>query len=294
MGYSVNTLTLLQTMHSKGLLSDVRRVIDLGSQEMHFAARDAASHPYREMIRQTIELLGGQKIRDDELDAISNRAPTSDFYKLIGWEHKALDADGWYGDPFDLNLDTAQDDDRGAYCLCMNFGTTEHLIDQNNAFRVVHDIVRPGGMMLHSAPFLGMVDHGFFSYHPNFFSALAHFNSYELLGLWISVTGSSVLLPWNDEIAKCLKMPADIHDGATIICLLKKQGDLPFCSPFQAGYEQAQAKENLARYNYAIDGRLMSGVDAFRHSDRQIALETYPGVAILGELIRRIKRRLGL
>ena len=51
--------------------------------------------------------------------------------------------------------------------------------------------------MLHISPFVGCVDHGFFTYQPNFYYALSRYNGYEVLGLWLNPnTALSSLIPW--------------------------------------------------------------------------------------------------
>ena len=40
MGYSIETFILFATMARDNLLSDIKSVVDLGSQERHFAPRD--------------------------------------------------------------------------------------------------------------------------------------------------------------------------------------------------------------------------------------------------------------
>ncbi|PIW30966.1 MAG: hypothetical protein COW30_00675 [Rhodospirillales bacterium CG15_BIG_FIL_POST_REV_8_21_14_020_66_15] len=294
MGYSVEIMALFQSMHGQGLFKDVRRVVDLGSQELHFAKQDVTNHAYRQIIARTVAAMGGPEISDAKLEALSNRSSAKAFYDLLDIEYTALDADGWYGKPFDINLDDIEETDRGAYCLCVNAGTTEHLIDQNNAFRIIHRLTRSGGLMLHALPFLGSIDHGFFNYNPNLFWSLARFNSYEMLGIWINPAGTAALIPWNAEMAAHLKAPIDPGSGISLWCLMRKEHDLEYCVPFQAGYEEAQAESNLARYNYAIDGRLMSGIDAYRISKSQQSIQTIPGRALLSELKRRILNRIGI
>ena len=262
MGYSVEILAVINLLSRKKLFSDIKSVVDLGSQEMHFSEIDTNSFPYREIIRSTIKSASGQEITDEELSKFSNRQTTGEFYKFLGKGYKALDADGWFNNPFDLNFDQTSKEDKGAYCLAVNAGTTEHLIDQLNACRVMHDLTRTNGFILHVLPFTGGIDHGFFNYHPNFFEAQAHFNDYEILGLWVIAMGMTTLIPWNKNTARYMDIFKD--KDTSIICLFRKKYDLEYCTPFQKGYETAQAASNLARYNYVVDGNLISGVDALR------------------------------
>ena len=106
MGYSVETMALYQMMQSQGLFKGVRRVVDLGSQEMHFGKQDTTSHPYRNIIARTVEAMGGPALSEADLNILSDRSSVKGFYELLGMEYTALDADGWYGKPFDLNLDS--------------------------------------------------------------------------------------------------------------------------------------------------------------------------------------------
>jgi hypothetical protein len=134
-------------------------------------------------------------------------------------------------------LDSVRDEDKNAYCLTVNGGTTEHLIDQENAFRVMHDLTKVGGLMLHQVPFLGSIDHGFFNYNPNFFTALARFNSYDILGIWLCPGGTYSLIPWSDAMVKNLKASVNPDYYAILYCLFRKSNHLDFCVPFQKGYE---------------------------------------------------------
>lgn len=167
-------------------------------------------------------------------------------------------------------------------------------MNQLNVFKVIHDLTRKGGLMLHAGPFLGAIDHGFFSYQPNLFWALARFNSYEMLGMWIKLPGSTSIIPWSMETCRHLNFRIDEGASVPIVCLMRKIHDQEFCVPFQAGYEGAQATENLARYNYVVDGRLMSGVDAYRISQSQQSIQTIPGRTLLTEMKRRLLNRLGI
>jgi hypothetical protein len=67
--------------------------------------------------------------------------------------------------------------------LVHNNGTLEHIFDIAQAFRNMHDLTLPGGVMIHQAPFVGWVDHGFYSLHPTLFWDLAETNNYHIITL---------------------------------------------------------------------------------------------------------------
>lgn len=64
-----------------------------------------------------------------------------------------------------------------------NFGTSEHIFNQENVFRFVHEITMVGGWMLHSVPspnFQHVNRHGFFRYTRMFFEELSMSNGYKV------------------------------------------------------------------------------------------------------------------
>lgn len=293
MGYGVEMMALFTELADRGNFKDIKRAVDIGSAEMHFAKQDITSSPYKESIRLAIKQICGKILTDDQLDSLANRAPASQFFSFIGVDYKALDTDGMYGPAFDFNFDSVYPSDRGAYCLTVNAGTTEHLINQMNAFTVAHDLTRPGGLMIHVVPFLGLIDHGFFNYNPNFFSSLARCNSYEVLGLWVCPTNSATLLPWaNGTILKHLKVSQEQEHSINLFCALRKTNDVEFCVPFQKCYEDDMTSDSLERYSYVVDGSRLSGSLVFKISHKHISIETASGRFLLKELIRRVKKKL--
>jgi SAM-dependent methyltransferase len=133
-----------------------------------------------------------------------------EFAKLCGFEYLAYDI--FNGDNirvFDLNSEPAPDAHRGKFDCVFNFGTTEHVFNQYNAFKVIHDVTRVGGHMFHQVPAVGYINHGYWVYSPRTFSELAAANGYELRAFWI--TGPQGLSPldpqtetraldWNDAL----------------------------------------------------------------------------------------------
>jgi hypothetical protein len=63
---------------------------------------------------------------------------------------------------------------RGKYGLTTNHGTTERVLDQRNAFKMIQDFTR-------ALPFTVHLEHGFFNYQSNLSEALARYNSYQTL-----------------------------------------------------------------------------------------------------------------
>ena len=115
---------------------------------------------------------------------------------------------------FDLNRDAVPPDSRGAFDLVLNCGTTEHVLNQFNAFRVIHDACRTGGVMYHNLPMTGYLDHGYFCYNPRLFFELAAANRYTVntLGFGGPGSGESVV----EKFVRQYQQTTAIHDAATV------------------------------------------------------------------------------
>lgn len=108
-----------------------------------------------------------------------------DLMKLTAVKYVSLDVvSARHADLFDLNVHALAAKHRNTFDTVFNFGTTEHLMNQFNAFRVMHDACKPGGWMFHQVPSTGYINHGYFSYNALMFQELAAANEYEIGDLW--------------------------------------------------------------------------------------------------------------
>lgn len=107
------------------------------------------------------------------------KGKSSEFWKALGMRHISLDL---VGDSyrFDLNTQSVPFWWR-KFDLVTNCGNSEHVMDQFNCFKVIHDLTKVGGIMYHQLPVAGFATHGFWRYNPLFFRALMNANGYELL-----------------------------------------------------------------------------------------------------------------
>lgn len=84
----------------------------------------------------------------------------------------------------DLNRMHIPSNMNGAFDTVVNFGTSEHILNQMNTFKAVHDATKVGGLIMHSLPHVGYVDHGYFCYTSRFFFDLSGYNGYEVVDMW--------------------------------------------------------------------------------------------------------------
>jgi hypothetical protein len=109
---------------------------------------------------------------DPQLLMTSNASqkPARILYEALGISYSYVDVDGRSGTLIrDLNFDTAPEEHWNKYRLATNHGTSEHILNQQNVFKMMHDFTTPGGVMIHAVPFTVHLEHGFFNYQPNFF-----------------------------------------------------------------------------------------------------------------------------
>lgn len=64
-------------------------------------------------------------------------------------------AKGYKTTVFDLNTEQAPQHWKDNFDLVLNFGTTEHVFNQSNAFNTIHNMTKKNAFIMHQ-PFLGM------------------------------------------------------------------------------------------------------------------------------------------
>lgn len=181
MGIAGADLVMMMKLHDTGRLNRGARILDLGAQNLFCRGSE---HLVSAFINK---FSPGLAVDAAKLQALANGAYAGELFTLVGFKYRCLDVfEAPNGIVFDLNFDVVPGDMREAFDLVMNHGTTEHLLNQYNAFKCVHEFTAPGGVMIHSLPFQGYVDHGFFSYSGKFFNRLAEFNGYEMVDLGFS------------------------------------------------------------------------------------------------------------
>lgn len=130
----------------------------------------------------------GASISDAELSAVSAPGRKSEhLLRAAGFGYSAFDV---YAEGatrvFDLNTEALAPHEIGRFDVVTNLGTSEHVANQYNVFKVAHDALKVGGVMLNFVPFFGQIDHGLINYHPCFFTSLIKNNGYRTLFFGLS------------------------------------------------------------------------------------------------------------
>jgi len=257
MGVGNAAVRLTVKLYREGRFKGLRSVIELGSQDLHFEKR-----------MDIYPLLQGALGRsDEELKALVEqaiaRSTERDFgtrwlYELMGFtEYACIDADGRHGAfVWDLNLPVPQEH-QGRYDLVTNHGTTEHVFNVYQSFKNIHDLSRPGGLMLHMLPMQGYLNHGFFNFQPCFYDDLASENQYEM------VEKQLIIHPVDDpERQTMLQYSPDNFaqhftpsSSALLAVVVRKVNDGPFRIPFHGVYGAESCL--LPYYRVSLTSKIM-------------------------------------
>jgi hypothetical protein len=189
MGIGADALALLVQLKREGYVARAGSIIEIGAQQLSnsFLRADALIAELGELYGVTGKLSLPAPIpthvAHGVLEHQAVQAPLSrPFWEWLGYRYASVDIDGSPDSlPLDLNYDEAPEAMRGRFDLVTNFGTTEHVANQMNAFRVIHQLAAPGALMTHHLPAQGMFNHGLINYNPKFFWMLARSNGYTML-----------------------------------------------------------------------------------------------------------------
>ncbi|MCW2284980.1 hypothetical protein M2323_002893 [Rhodoblastus acidophilus] len=131
--------------------------------------------------------------------------------------------------PFDLNEPFELD---GPFDVAINNGTSEHVFNQYQVFRSLHDHTKAGGVMIHWTPAFGWVNHGIFNLQPDFVYDLAHANNYEVLLSCLLTHGEIRPIDRSTDLYQLFEREQPFRN-ALLAFALRKRDAAPFRTPQQ-------------------------------------------------------------
>jgi hypothetical protein len=170
------------------------------------------------------------------------------FYRLVFdfASYSAIDLiDGPGITQHDLNLPIQLD---RQFDIVTNIGTAEHVFDISQVFSTAHELTAANGLMIHTAPFTGWWNHGFFAVQPNLYFDLAEANGYELVALtYGALTPFEAVRIDNREDIRDFADAGRIDKHAVFNCVLKKGPEnKPFKKPTQRLYSGKSSDQEIA------------------------------------------------
>lgn len=136
---------------------------------------------------------------------------------------------------YDLNVPIGL---RQNFQVVINTGTLEHLFNVAQGFRTVHDYCDVGGLMVHTFPFRGWLDHGFWAMNPTLLVDLEAANGYERLACCLYEPHES-RLTWLEDPVGCIHRFAKegkLAAESTIHVAWRQTTESSFVVPMQGYY----------------------------------------------------------
>lgn len=159
----------------------------------------------------------------------------------------SIDLNGASSLRFDLNQPVPLD---RRFDLILDLGTAEHVFNIHQLFKTVHDLTRPGGLMIHGTPFTGWIDHGFYSFQPTFYWDLAAANGYAMKGMLYGQLQPFKLKSMNrrEDVPAMLKADEFGANGMIFAVMGKAADESPFRAPMQGLYAGALSDDLTAAW----------------------------------------------
>jgi len=281
------SLSYLWYLSEKGHLPPKARLLDIGASYLYNVTpadvvRFAQKHGSRSVPQSTAE----------DIAERSNLIPGRQMLFLSELlDHTDIDYVSYDVCPgvkttvFDLNRQNLPDAVKGTFDVVLNFGTTEHVINQLNTFKIIHEALKVNGVAFHQSPSIGYVNHGYFCYHQRFYDDLQIANSYEELDKWY--TKATLCGPPELDFRDAEK-PLQVGSGAKSEIPV----DIPCCNlnvlhrktsggAFRVSLELSTSHSGLAQEVSAI------------HLEDPVVHQTR-AVDLLASLLKRGAARLGL
>ena len=235
MGLDRKFLESLHEFARAGFVQPGHKVIEIGAQQLAVPFLQSV-----DLLDVIFKLFG--QIRPElgvpkgSAISLASNAPSSRlFWESLGLSYSAIDYDGHRNSiSLDLNCETVPDDLRGKFDLVVNGGTTEHVVNQDHAFRVIHDLARVGAVMYHDVP-VCMFGHGLINYSPKFFLQLFRLNDYHPLFIrvqaWSETKIPRYVRAMNRKWGRGNSFDFEGVKDLTITAAFRKLREQPFVTP---------------------------------------------------------------
>ena len=183
MGLGPASVRLNLELYQRGILKNVKSVVETGSQELHMRKDD-----FEQLIKSYgVPNYDGRKFEPWKFPE-RPRCSAKPFYQLLGAEkYTCIDLTGEHGAiQLDLNRPLEDKSYWGQYDLVTDHGCNEHAFNVTESYRTMHRLCKVGGILeICKAAWNG---NGYFLFDKGFFESMAAANNYKILFSSYSVT----------------------------------------------------------------------------------------------------------
>ena len=141
--------------------------------------------------------LGNQRIKKSTFEYFKDKGMPQfktgkEYFTHIGFNHTSIDINGKDGAlPIDLATPISDKNLIGCFDVITNSGTSEHVLNQFECFKNIHNLCKKGGLVIHIVPGPNyrnivietgeIIPHGHYNYPFEFFYYLANICKYTVL-----------------------------------------------------------------------------------------------------------------
>ena len=288
MGLGIAAVQNILDLRHHGSLKNTTSVIEMGSQELHLKSAD-----FEEMLNIAC-VTDYDKTRFSLLNNWPGqpRCSTKPLYELLGIkEYCSLDINGEHGSiVHDYNLPLEDTSLYNKFDLVTDLGACEHAFNIAEAYRTMHRLCKPGGLMIIAqALWRG---NGYFLYDKKFFEGIAAANNYSIIfNSYIISPGTKTEngtdyqfhIPMNRELLSTIDKSK--VNNISVYAVLQKHTNAEFEIPYQDYYMSEKQRHFGFNRLYSKDPPRYSYIPTFN-------LQKISHHVLLREISRRIRDRL--
>ena len=290
MGISIAAVQNILELWQQGFLKKTKKVVEMGSQELHLKAVD-----FEEMLN----MAGVRNFDKDNFPNLDNwpkqpRCSTKPFYEMLGVkEYSSFDINEEHNAILhDFNLPFEDVSLYSQFDLVTDHGACEHAFNIVESYRTMHRLCKPGGLIVIAQALWG--GNGYFLYDKHFFDGIAAANNYKILfSSYVISPGTNTKngsanefhIPMNRELLLTINLSNVSQIG--VYAVLQKNDDEEFKVPYQGQYLSEQQGHFGFNRIFHQDPFDYSYIPVFDTSGKNLS-----GKKLLKELVKRIKNRI--
>lgn len=189
MGMGFQDLSYLLRLKQNKSLDALNCVCDIGASQLYLVDQEDYLGSFMNTVNKRTP---SQLLSRNDLKKLANLGYAKKMWEHMGYDYFCVDTSNEVEAlNLDLNFDEVPAERHESAQLVMNMGTTEHVANQIQAFKIIHDFTAVDGLMYHNVPFQGYQTHGLINYTPKFFWMLCRSNNYEFLDFSIQASAKN-------------------------------------------------------------------------------------------------------